>query len=612
MSRTSKVSAHTDAWVDEAFPSKHHASTTRIKVCGLTSNRRRGFLFFGRPFPLGCSVISAILQVNLHDGWGGGHPVDIQRVTDRWGESKINWNNQPGVGGTTITHTISGGNNDEEEIDVTAIYEAVTTGATYHGLRFVSGESGKRAFYASEHPIAAFRPKLIVVWAHAPEPPDNGAPAGDSATSLAKPTFDYHFGVKGTRADQRISAHRVQIAATSDFTTPQFDSAKVATDTTMLDLSDFAYALLDNSDHWWRVMAWDDDDIASDWSDKWQFQRASKGTLTLNSPTTVVNDLTPPITWVFTGRTQKKFEVSLFKKRDNGTWKRLWHMPKHTSSDTSINVPKNNIKTGETFMVRLRVWDNIDRQATPGDVSYVEVTKQFTYFRDGTPAGVTSLTADNFGGGVALSWVDPVEPDYYSLRVDGVEVDSRIEPVDVLTSTLHHYAMTFWQGRDGDELTFEIERVINSAGHLFHSGTNPQQTVTVIVEGKWLVDDDPTDALAIQIINAEQAGFDIGETGETFFPLASQRPVRITDAQRGFEGSVAGVLRSTDVAQHFLDLKGRQKVLRYAAQELNIPVRLGESSLSPKADAHNYDLWVVSFDLFQVDEFSDVQGLDVS
>lgn len=622
--RTTEHPCNVDSWVSESFPAKHHGHGSRLWVCGDNgaNKRRRSFLFTGRPFGIGDSVVEVTLHLYAKGAQGGAHDLKVQRVSGPWGEKHVNWNNQPTVAGAVVTKTVGPVADKEEiQIDVTPIYEDITTGSPGHGLRVAlpDGDAAKFAFYAIEHPSHTLRPWLTFKWAQKPEPPRDGAPAGFNAVAPAKPIYDWRFGVKGRDPDQKQSAFQVQVSPNADMSAPIIDTGKVLDDRTMWDSSSQGISLVDGTTYFWRVKAWDDDDLASEFSDTFKFKRLSAGVLSLNSPPvgppSVVKDLTAPVTWAFAGRTQAQFEIALFKQRANGTWKRIWLLPRHKSTDTSRNIPVGKLNRVDTFLVKVRVWDDQDRQSIPGAPKYQEVSRQFTYTKDGTPAAVTNLVASLYGEspGILIEWDDGTEPDYYCITVNGREVVPRLEPADVLVTVgaPSHYGYIYWRGEHEVEQEIEVERVVNSAGTLKHSNSPGPVSITPIVKGKWLVDEDPADQLAIWIWGEEQASFAIGESGETFNPLNSKRPVRIIDAIRGKEGDVGGSLQSTDTARNFEDLKGRIKPLRYIAQHMNVPVRLGETGqLAPKADANNIDAWVLGTELFQVGEFFDVLGMD--
>jgi hypothetical protein len=188
MSRTTEVKASADAWVQQDAPGKHHPRTSRLRVGGLASAARRTFIHFGRPFPIGGSVISATLQLYSKDGSAGSHVLSVYRVQDQWSERHLNWTNQPNTVGTAATTTLSSlADTDLIEVDVTPIFNDVAVGGAYAGLRLSMSDSVNRSFFGSEHPLHRFRPLLIVQWAEKPEPPRDGSPSGGNAVAESHP-----------------------------------------------------------------------------------------------------------------------------------------------------------------------------------------------------------------------------------------------------------------------------------------------------------------------------------------------------------------------------------------------------------------------------------------
>ena len=226
-----------------------------------------------------------------------------------------------------------------------------------------------------------------------------------------------------------------------------------------------AFTALANSDvRYWRVRVTDDSGLVSDWSDAAQFERQSKGTLTLTnpavSPSNYVDEVTPPISWTFTGRTQERAKVWVYEipeavYDESAAWE------DQVDTEVSINVEQGVLKTGGTYEVKLRVWDTVDREGRPGDQRYEQVTREFTYQRSGVPPAVTSLTATASGPAVSLVWSRATQPDFFSLRIDDREIEERIDPTDVFTSGTS-YAMDVYRGDPGTTHTFEIEAVVNA------------------------------------------------------------------------------------------------------------------------------------------------------
>ena len=289
--------------------------------------------------------------------------------------------------------------------------------------------------------------------------------------------------------------------------------------------------------------------------------------------------------------------------------KELLHVPRNVSTVEEYTIPpgsgygstqRSYIKTGRTYRVTVRAWDGADRAATPGDPPYVEATQEFTYVRSGTPDPVTTLTATADGPKVALVWSRANRPDFFSLRVDGEEVLTRIDPEEVSTGGTG-YAMDWWGATGGVAHTYEIEAVVLTAGKYLHSDGNATASATTRVIGFWLVD--PDDSTAVQITGPDDdVDLQIREVGTTFDIIGSRTPVRIVDAVMGYSGSVQGHVGSIAERDDFLDLKGRLKPLRFIVADLNLEVLLEEVSCAPHRSPAG--LYRASAQFFQTDDFT--------
>src|SRR5690606_6780746 len=107
--------------------------------------------------------------------------------------------------------------------------------------------------------------------------------------------------------------------------------------------------------------------------------------------------------------------------------------------------------------------------------------------------------------------------------------------------------------------------------------------------------------------NGGSLELEIREVAETFDLVRSRRPVGITDVLGGYTGNYSGAIvqrpgETGGDRGKVLDLKGRLKVLRFIAGDLNIPVRLEEVSVAPTA-IPGHKMWEASFAFFQVGEF---------
>jgi hypothetical protein len=194
-------------------------------------------------------------------------------------------------------------------------------------------------------------------------------------------------------------------------------------------------------------------------------------------------------------------------------------------------------------------------------------------------------------------------PDYFQLKINGKEVGGYIDPTEVLVSGTT-YRMDWWRA-SGSLDTYEVEAVVRSSSTApyKHSAGNATATAQIKVKAKWLVDED--DSTAVQIMGAEQATFEIGESATTHYPVGNQAPTRVIDAIRGYEGTPSGLLGPNEATAEgdFLALKSRRrKVFRYIQSTKNVPVILGQMTHSP--DSTRQGNWFIgSVAVIQVGEF---------
>ena len=588
-----------DSYVDQDRQSAKLGGQTTLKVRGSGSGHMKmAYLFVAMPFPLGASIVSAKLVLRLHSGWAGTNTLNVQRVIGAWNETWINWNKMPATDplNAASASLVSLVDKDTAEVDITAMVADISAGAKYTGLRLALTQDVMRSIYSTEISLAELRPRLEIEWSEAPDQPSNLVPSGGNAVSIAKPTLGWQFSDNVGNTQQAHS--QVQIASEPTFAAPLYDSAKVANTVPLWNLAPTAYSIADSEVRYWRVRVWDGAGLVSGWSAAAQFTRRGKGTLVLTnppaSPNNKVEETTPPIIWTFTGRTQEAASVELYRVGAGNVLTLLWRQPMVASTADSITLPAGLLRTGETYRVRVMINDTINRQSTPGDPSYVIAERDFTYVRAGTPAPVTSLVATAPDARVVLTFQRTAAPDFFALRVNGVEVMDRLDPAElpVVGST---YTLEYWGATPRKLNTFEVEAVVNDLGTMKHSGGNATAQVMTKPVGIWLVDID--DSTAVMIAGKEKASMAIGETGTTFAVLGSRSPVRITDSVRGYEGTFNGILLDTADRDTFLELKGRLKPLRLIIGDLNIPVRLEDVSTMP--DPMGDRGYTCSFGFFQ-------------
>lgn len=611
---TSSIRTRHDAWTDEAATNQNHGDAGRLRVSATASNRRRSYLFFPRPFPLGAIVSEAKLRLRIASAadWVGSHTVSAERINQSWkegGPSGITWSNAPTVTGTAATVVVSTPAEYQIiEIDVTAIMSSVASGGSWNGIRLTVDTSGSKSFYSGDANDPELHPELRVTFALIPDAPDSLEPSGDSQVAVLEPTFTWNA------PDQ--SQFKLQISTSTDFTTPEFDTGWIATPEEQYDSAGSAWAgITGGQTRYWRVRYINADGLTSPWSETASFGRTNKGTLTITSPAgSTVDDTSPNITHTYTGQTQKAAQYIVEKwDAELGAYREIYDSGRTASTATSFTLPDGLIrKESLNYRLTLRVWDTIQRVGTPGDPNYSEQTKVFTYVRDGTPAAVTSLTLvgtlkDPFH---RIEWFRSVRPDFFAIRVDNDYFERRVDPADVETSPgANTYRINLGYLRPNGQHTIEVEAVVLTTGRYINSDGNSTLNITPDIHNIWLINRELDIKVPI-ITDGKGPEMTIGEDGETFYPIGRRDPVRITSTVRGYEGSLRGsVAAYPSAGQDVYDYRDQlekakkfqdTKQFRLIWRDMNIMIMLGSMSIGL-----TYDEWFeVGFEFWQVDDYT--------
>lgn len=545
---TSTVKIGIDAHVAENRPNDNFGRDPYIKLAATASNIRRGFVWPARPFPIGCTVISATLEVYTRTLWDTGpSTITVQRITTGWkeaGAGGITWNAQPTVDAATATLVVANGTaaGTKLSIDVTTLMQSVAAGGAYHGLRLTLNTTTEERLHSAESATSAMRPRLVVQWTTSPGEPIDLIPSGAQIVGLAKPTLAWTF--TDAEGDAQ-SQFQVQIDTINTFPTPDHDSGFIASANTEYDLTPTAFSLTPATTYFWRVRTKDENGTTGAWSDPAEFSFLAPGVLTITSPTSggTVEETTPTITHTFTGQTQQVVRYILEGINDDtATYEELYDSGQVTTTALSFAIPAGNIdKMIDTYRITLRVWDTRDRVATPGSRRYVQAQHVFTFVRSATPTPTTALTvtAEINGPGVVLDWQRAAGPDYFAIRVDGKLVEDRIDPADVaLGGGL--YRTTLYTPRPQQAHTFEVEAVTLTGGAYKHSQGNATASFTPEPKAIWITI--PGESLEIAIVGKVVIPKDIGQNLETFFPINRRDPVQRRDVVRGYEGTIIGKL----------------------------------------------------------------------
>lgn len=389
-----------DIQTKAAEPDRNYLRTNRLWL-GEGANARHAWLYFTNPWPDGATIVSAKLQV-YHGQYTLASEMSLYaRLADEaWAANRIKFNNQPGiisglVASATKSSVVQG---EMWEIDITNLIQEVANGQPWYGLRIDSPVGDLVNLYASDAPRSDTRPQVIIEWSDKPEQPEDLVPADLRAVSKEFPILTYDFiDLSGSI---RQEAQQVQFG-TSETTleagTTTYDTGELPTSSATLDTAQTGWGgLPDGGATWWRVRAQDSAGLWSDWSEAVAFQRRTKGTLVIDSPTgNALYDITPVISWTFTDRTQRSYQVAVAKSDDPANW--IWDTGKVTSSNTTVTLPFGVFDDlNDEYLIMVRIWDTINRVLTPGDPTYVEESVLVTIqYDDVIDCHTTALSASS-------------------------------------------------------------------------------------------------------------------------------------------------------------------------------------------------------------------------
>lgn len=540
---TSKLNNGNDTYTNGAAGA---TQTTNFSTSAFLALRTGGFgncysyIYFAKPFPPGATIISATLRVRNPYAETGSKTITLKKLTGGWTLSKTNYLNAPGVTATdskALTKTAPAANT-EWAFDVTTHMQAASDGAAFYGWRMELNNTTVMYLYSTQA-NTVYKPTLEVVWSTAPDAPSKLAPSGNRAVSVDKPILRFDF--TDTAGNTALQAIQVQINATNVWTSPGFDSGTVSTNVPQLDLTTTAYAgLADGSSTYWRVRVQDGSGQWSGWSVGTQFKRVSKGTLAMDNPPSGGNitEATPPVLWTFTGRTQKSYQVKVL----SAAGAVLHDSGKIVGTGTAYTIPAPVIKaSGVNYTFVLNVWDNQDRETTPNDPPYVQISRVAPYVFSASVAGVTALTATASTPlpGVSLAWSRSTAPDSFVVWRDGEILYHTGLPGDWNTGATT-YAVKDPYADPQKVHTYFVQAVVNGVA----SSVNPTATATPRTSGIWLTD--VARNIQVQILGTDEGTWSMREQSAVYAPVGGTKSVLVTQALGGYEGSISGVIVSHD------------------------------------------------------------------
>lgn len=589
------VTSGFDTWASSSGPTNPHPRESSLKI---RADVGQAFLWFRSPAPVGATITSAVLTLTARGDSTGSRTLQVYRINESWKEGRLNWNNRPAVlPSTLVTKAIGSLSSfDKVQIDVTSIVQAWSDGGSNYGMRLgTTAVTTTHQFYAFN---STSGPELTVEWSDNPSQPSDLRPA-ESVTNASHPhlTFTYE-DLSGNTA---LAAVQVQISASTSFTTPLFDSGEVETTGSGLDLAETAYAgLADGATVYWRVRAKDGAGLWSVWSPGVSMTRKVKpGVEITNFGAGVSYDTSPLVIWAVTGGTQHRYRVLVDEVTDPERW--VYDSGVIQSPELAHTVAAGSLVYGREYRLRVRVWDDENRETTPGDPNYREDSAFFHLDTAATVAPVTDLTVtqDGLNPYTIVEFQRETTPDRFVILRDGGINEVPADELFVSGTTyryVSHYARPNWPH------TYEVRAIVDGVT----SSDNPTLTFATEVEGLWIVD--RTNDLTVTLWGDDEGTWSNEDDASVYTPISGTRVVRVVNGMRGMEGSLSGMLMEgfgksfAEMEQDLYSIKSRpyQTVQIYAG-DVSAEVIIGNITIAPSPRTRSGQIVkLVSFDFWEV------------
>ena len=595
------VSAGTDSWVSQNFPTRNYGSDKYLAIRSTTpgANGGVGLIYFRSPVPAGATVTSAVIEIRTY----GASPAQSQtfalrRVTTSWSESRVTFGTYPTyIAGASASVALPASSPGLTlmSFNVTSALQAFANGTKNYGFRIdttgTAGVTRLRGFGADVKPV------LRVTWSDAPKAPVNLRPNG--VVSLAKPTLSFdHVDVAG---DKTIQAVQFQLDAAGDFGSPDFDSGTVLTDAAQLDLSTTAYAgLADGGSVYYRARVQDGAGLWSAWSDDAQMTRDLQTTVTILSPSSAggITEPTPPVMWSCPDQTAWRLLVL------DSAGKTVHDTGYRKGTDTSYTIPSGALRDGQTYEVRVYARDSVTtRVSAPGDPIYVSDSVTATVTVDPTVNAPIGLAVEQAGStpSVDLTWSRAVLPDEMVVLANGVVVAQATASEWTVDGT--NFSYTYDGAKPNVPTVYAVRAVVN--------GKQSPNSATVMhtsrVEGIWLVGE----STSVALMGDDEGTWSMPDNATVYEPYGGKSVTRVVDGMRGWEGQLSGYIFDgfngsyTALKASLTALKNDPTTpVRLVAGDANFRALIGDLTWSPTPVQRDGQMHrKVSFSFWQVDDF---------
>lgn len=588
----------TDAHVYSGNPDQNYGGLARLAI---SAGTRSGFVYFNRPFPLEVTITTARLRIRQYGpATGGNRTITVQRADKSWSESGLDFNNRPGATGPTASQTKGDSNQDGRvwEFNVQAAMQQVADGAPWWGLRIISDLTTPIFFYSKNANVGSYMATLEVEWSDAPDAPTECTPTGNQAVGIARPTFRMDY--TDPSGEDGVQAVQVQVYEYDPI--QQQNNLVVDSGEYPTDLPEWAATQDIAASN--RVFSWRGrvQDTAGNWSPYSALQpfvRIDKATLTLTNPTATVYTPTPSWSWTWAPAnstdTQRAFQIWVVDPND--PTEIVWTSGKQALTSTAFAMPAADrllLTPGVQYLTILRVWGTILRGTTPGDPTYVEVSRLFQVATTGT-SNVTDLVVLDAQPFASLQWRSSTPPDEFVIIRDGKTV--AVEDAD----TFHVSGTTYqFEDRTAAPGTTHTWGVATRNGS---SMANPVAvTGSVDVKGVWLYSLKYADS-AFQISGDPQPrpmDFQADEDVSIVTGYGASRPVMIANANgvRPNRRSHSGTIKAADYDRWISFSRQRARTIGLMVATTAIKVQIYNVVTGDRAEFH--ENIPVSFDMIVV------------
>ena len=606
-------------WVGSGAPAKNWFGKTGYLSVRGGSPAEQAFLFFTSPFSAaGANVLSAKVRLRTRAITGTGtHTLRLTMVNQGLRFGSMTWNNRPTQyrgASVTVSKTGALAENTVWEFDVTNLLQQVADGAPFYGLR-IDTTVAERVLVQGAM-TSALNPQLVVDWTLAPKPPASLSPSAGRVVGLQKPVLRWDF--YDHAGNEYLKAIQVQTSTSPTFATVSWDSGAIDTSWCTLNLSETTFpAPASGAVTYWRVRNQDRAGLWSGWSavTSWTYRALPSVTITAPSAAApTVTDPTPTFGWSYsspTGSPQTRWATSVRKKDAAGRWVVVEASGTRVGNDNNWSASKNLATSGQYRFI-VDVYDGYQREATTGDPGRASAVQDFTYVTTSTVTPPTNLTATNDypEPGTTLTWKAAAAPDWWVIY-RGDMLLARYPGPDLVNGAAPNYRIRDAIPPNGEH-TWRVYAISNGKTSVAATVTGEERHV-----GTWLCDEDT--GLGVCIQNDTDHDMAMPEVSSVHEVLGSDRVVLITEAQRGYEGTITGGLY--DVlgmpANHnakawranLLGFKADPGArLRLLLEDLSFPVVV--RNITVKGDTKHHGEWLASFEFFQTDEliFDSVLG----